>query len=125
MIESTLLNLVEAIKNQTFKSKQACFDYYLNDLLAVKQFYSWVNITNYINNATGDSLSLETYRFMLKRSKNRRKKTSNSIIKSPENKTTLNSSNDKKIIRTPYELKQLIKKSVNLEELLKFKGDDE
>lgn len=124
MLESTLLNLVEAIRNHTFKSKQACFDYYLDDLLEVKKFHLWQDIADYINKETNDSLSTETYKFMIKRSRNRRKAVNNKektvpskSIPNKNSESVTGTKEAKKVVRSPYELKQLMKKSINLEEL--------
>lgn len=131
MLESTLLNLVEAIKNHTFKSKQACFDYYLNDLLEVKNFYSWQVITDFLNKELNDSLSTDTYKFMLKRAKNKRKtrnsKESSSTVKNASktpSESVTGTKEAKKTVRSPYELKQLMKKSINLEELYNLSEDE-
>ncbi|EYU13414.1 hypothetical protein [Photorhabdus aegyptia] len=123
MLESTLLNLIEAINSQTFKSKQACFDYYLDDLLAVKKYYSWQNIADHINFKTKESLSLETYKVMLKKAKSRKKHSSNKGTTNNVNNLPKAHSEAKKIIRTPYDLKQLRKQSINLEELQNLSGD--
>lgn len=131
MLESTLLNLVEAIRNQTFKSKQACFDYYLDDLLEVKKFHLWKDIADHINKETNDSLSTETYKFMLKRAKKRRKTVNNKEKTAPSKSISKKTSESvtgtkeaKQIVRSPYELKQLMKKSINLEELDNLSEDE-
>lgn len=114
MLESTLRKLTEAINNRKFKSHQACFNFYLADLLEVKNYYTWGAITDFINTKTHQSLSAETYKVMLKRAKNKNtNKLINSTVQNGENKITeqkntrQNTSQQKTKSVNPADLKEL------------------
>lgn len=77
MLEDLLKELCEAIRDGKLKSKQACFDYFVKDLIEAKKFHSWQSITTFLNQETHDSLSIDTYRFMFKKAKSRNSEDSN------------------------------------------------
>ncbi|EGA1641770.1 zinc transporter, partial [Shigella flexneri] len=49
-IDSLLSPICEAIKETNSKSKQAVFNMYLSNILEAKSYYTWEQITDYINN---------------------------------------------------------------------------
>ncbi|MGO4746737.1 hypothetical protein [Serratia quinivorans] len=70
-IDTFLHRLCEAIRDKTTKSKQAAFDLFFSDIIEAKKFYSWEQITCFINTATNDDLAPAAYRNMLTRTKNK------------------------------------------------------
>lgn len=89
MINELLGSLCNAINKREFKSKQACFNHYLRDVIEAKKSYSWEDISHYMNKNTNSSLSSETYRMMYKRaiSKTTQKETPNEQVKATKENT--------------------------------------
>ncbi|EFW4633260.1 zinc transporter, partial [Shigella sonnei] len=56
-IDSLLSPICEAIKETNSKSKQAVFNMYLSNILEAKSYYTWEQITDYINNKTKTELA--------------------------------------------------------------------
>lgn len=59
--------LCETLRERRLKSKQAAINKNIDVILKVKEFYSWEQITNYINIATEDNLKVSAYVSMVKR----------------------------------------------------------
>ena len=74
-IDSLLSPICEAIKETNSKSKQAVFNMYLSNILEAKSYYTWEQITDYINNKTKTELAQKTYINMTERAKKRKKYT--------------------------------------------------
>ncbi len=72
-IESLLSPICETIKETKSKSKQAAFNMYLPNILEAKKYYTWEQITDYINNNTKAELAQKTYINMTERAKKRQK----------------------------------------------------
>ncbi|SPW93560.1 Uncharacterised protein [Escherichia coli] len=68
-IDSLLSPICEAIKETNSKSKQAVFNMYLSNILEAKSYYTWEQITDYINNKTKTELAQKTYINMTERAK--------------------------------------------------------
>ncbi|HFU4978958.1 TPA: zinc transporter, partial [Escherichia coli] len=70
-IDSLLSPICETIKETNSKSKQAVFNMYLSNILEAKSYYTWEQITDYINNNTKTELAKKTYMNMTERAKKR------------------------------------------------------
>lgn len=70
-IESLLSPICETINETKSKSKQAAFNMYLPNILEAKKYYTWEQITDYINNNTKTELAQKTYINMTERAKKR------------------------------------------------------
>lgn len=68
-LEELLSPLCEAIREKKQKSKQAAFNNFLPKILEAKRFYSWEQISLYINNETDSSLAVRAYKNMVLRAK--------------------------------------------------------
>ncbi|EFA6039090.1 zinc transporter [Escherichia coli] len=72
-IDSLLSPICEAIKETNSKSKQVVFNMYLANILEAKNYFTWEQITDYINNNTKTELAKKTYINMTERAKKRQK----------------------------------------------------
>ncbi|EFI4715971.1 hypothetical protein JJL91_002588 [Salmonella enterica] len=68
-LEEILSPLCEAIRDKKQKSKQAAFNSFLPEILKAKEFYSWDQISLYLNNETDASLAVRAYKNMVLRAK--------------------------------------------------------
>lgn len=68
-LEELLSPLCEAIREKKQKSKQAAFNNFLPKILEAKKFYSWDQISLYINNETDSKLAVRAYKNMVVRAK--------------------------------------------------------
>lgn len=68
-LEELLSPLCEAIREKKQKSKQAAFNNFLAKILEAKRFYSWEQISLYINSETDSSLAVRAYKNMVLRAK--------------------------------------------------------
>ena len=84
-IDSLLSPICEAIKETNSKSKQAVFNMYLSNILEAKSYYTWEQITYYINNKTKTELAQKTYINMTERAKKRQKCTGQKDLKKSTN----------------------------------------
>ncbi|EIH0917949.1 zinc transporter, partial [Escherichia coli] len=84
-IDSLLSPICEAIKETNSKSKQAVFNMYLSNILEAKNYYTWEQITDYINNNTKTELAQKTYINMTERAKKRQKCTEQKDLKKSTN----------------------------------------
>ncbi|ENB8499911.1 zinc transporter, partial [Escherichia albertii] len=84
-IDSLLSPICEAIKETNSKSKQAVFNMYLSNILEAKSYYTWEQITDYINNNTKTELAQKTYINMTDRAKKRQKCTEQKDLKKSTN----------------------------------------
>lgn len=109
MLEVMLGKLADSMNERAFKSNQACFNYYLNELTEAKKYHTWKSITDFLNNKTNKSLSSETYIAMMKRAKIKTSKSithdkDKSIVKQKDGKEIVAPS---KKASNPAELKEL------------------
>lgn len=74
MLENLLSPLCMAIRDKTYKSKQAAFDANIDSILNAKENYSWDQIAGYLNANTNSNIGSMSYRHMLTRAKNKRNK---------------------------------------------------
>ncbi|WP_158782802.1 hypothetical protein [Pantoea sp. BAV 3049] len=102
-LEEILSPLCEAIRDKKQKSKQAAFNSFLPEILKAKKFYSWDQISIYINNETDSSLAVRAYKNMVLRAKKQHSQ--------PESK---NENNDKFAPETPT-IKQVEKSSIDVD----------
>ncbi|HDD9007794.1 TPA: zinc transporter, partial [Escherichia coli] len=84
-IDSLLSPICEAIKETNSKSKQAVFNMYLSNILEAKSYYTWEQITDYINNNTKTELAKKTYINMTERAKKRQKCTEQKDLRKSTN----------------------------------------
>ena len=81
MLSENLKDLCSSINEEKFKSKQACFNYYIDSINAAKKLHTWEEITDFINENTGSSVTVDTYRYMAKKARSIKK----GISKKPDN----------------------------------------
>ncbi len=62
-----LEGLCKALKEGGWKSKQAVFTYYYDDFCRAKARCGWESVVQYINDETGDNLTINTYKTMIRR----------------------------------------------------------
>lgn len=74
-LENLLSPLCMAIRDKTYKSKQAAFDAHLDSIQTAKENHSWKQIADHLNANTNSNVGSMSYRNMLTRSKNKRNKT--------------------------------------------------
>ena len=84
-IDSLLSPICETIKETNSKSKQAVFNMYLSNILEAKSYYTWEQITDYINNNTKTELAKKTYMNMTERAKKRQKCTEQKDLRKSTN----------------------------------------
>ena len=72
-LENLLSPLCMAIREKTYKSKQAAFNVYLDQILMSKEHYSWVQIADYINTSTNNNVDSISYKNMTDRAKKKYK----------------------------------------------------
>lgn len=70
-----------AIRDKTYKSKQAAFDAHLDSIQTAKKNHSWTQIADYLNANTNSNVGSMSYRHMLTRAKNKRNKTNRNTEK--------------------------------------------
>ncbi|PHM25081.1 hypothetical protein [Xenorhabdus budapestensis] len=97
-IDTFLHRLCEVIRDKTTKSKQAAFDLFFSDITEAKKFYSWEQITDYINTSTNDNLAPSAYRNMLTRTKNKHKVPGKNISNTTKHKEQHVSQDEKKSV---------------------------
>lgn len=69
MLSENLKDLCDSIKQEKFKSKQACFNFYIDAINNAKKLHTWEEITDFINEQTGSSVTVDTYRYMTKKAR--------------------------------------------------------
>lgn len=76
-LENLLSPLCMAIREKTYKSKQAAFNVYLDQILMAKEHYSWVQIADYLNTSTNTNVDSISYKNMTDRAKKKCKNIKN------------------------------------------------
>ncbi len=80
-----LETLCRAISEKKYKSIQKCIDLYHDDLVLAKNLYGWAEVTNFINQQTGNKLKESFLQNMVYRAS--KKKNSDSVL--TNKKTTI------------------------------------
>ncbi|EIO1438401.1 hypothetical protein LOV73_004649 [Salmonella enterica] len=79
-LENLLSPLCVAIREKTYKSKQAAFNVYLDNVMIAKELYSWVQIADYLNANTNSDVGFMSYKQIIARSKRNKIKNEKGVV---------------------------------------------